>query len=91
MFYEYFCDRHGRFEVKRPINESSETICPKCGQVARQLFTPPTVIWKGNFRWWKGNPEVDMDEIEAEQNKQGLKQAKAKIKEGIKTRPKTYF
>lgn len=58
-FYLYHCDKCGEFEVRYPITDSPLQVCPTCGEKVKQVFSPPTVIWRGNFRWMKGNPEYD--------------------------------
>ena len=91
MYYDYSCKECGSFSLKRSIHDPSETVCPNCGLGVRQIFSVPAVIWKGRFRFWKGNPEVDMDKIDAYQNKQDRKQALAKIEDGMKETSQKYF
>jgi putative FmdB family regulatory protein len=89
--YKYHCAHCGTFEVKRSIFSPSPTECPRCGgDEFYQIFSPPEVMWKGRFRWMKGNPEVDMDKIDAEQNKQARKQAMGKVAKGLEPNKK-YF
>ncbi|WP_171118751.1 MULTISPECIES: FmdB family zinc ribbon protein [unclassified Streptomyces] len=40
--YEYFCNRCGSFDVKRPIGTASaEEVCPRCSNTARRVYTSP--------------------------------------------------
>ncbi|MGB2712144.1 MAG: zinc ribbon domain-containing protein, partial [Conexibacter sp.] len=42
--YEYRCDRHGAFEVTRPIGTASASVaCPVCEREARRVFTKPMI------------------------------------------------
>jgi len=66
-FYDYECENCGRFEVKRSILSEVLTECPKCKGNVHLIFYPAKVIWKGAFRFMKGEPEMDMEKIEAEQ------------------------
>lgn len=56
MHYEYLCKTCGHFEIKQSIHDEALRVCPKCGGSIRRLISmPPRPIWKGNFRWMKGN------------------------------------
>jgi len=92
MFHEFKCSNCGeRFEfTRKSFGEDLPTECPKCGGSAYQVFDSLSVLWKGKFRWMKGEPEVDFDKIDAEYNKQKAKEARAKIAEGLKKTPKLY-
>lgn len=84
IYYVYDCSECGKFELKQSIHDDALTSCPECqGSVHRAIF-PAEVIWKGRFRWMKGNPEVDMDKIEARENKERAKVIDGKIYEGLK-------
>jgi len=92
MFYEYECGNCGKFVIRRSILADPLKECPKCGEPISQLFTtPPAIRWVGRFRWMKGEPEVDMEKIEAEQNAQALKQAKAKVHTALGEKTKKYY
>jgi putative FmdB family regulatory protein len=40
--YEYRCDRHGVFEVTRPLGTAPELVtCSVCGSEARRVFSIP--------------------------------------------------
>lgn len=83
MYYDYECNQCGVFEVKQSIKDEPLTVCPKCGDKVNQVYSVPVQLWKGGFRFKTGNPEVDMDKIDAEQNARALKQAKAKVHTGL--------
>ena len=90
--YQYHCPYCGKFEVRRSIFNSPLTSCPKCGEEEiYQIFTAPEVIWKGRFRFMKGNPEIDMDKIDAEQNREARKQAMGKVKVGLESKNPKYY
>jgi len=91
MYYTYHCDNCGDFEIKRSIHEDALTACPTCGAKIYQLFGNVSVLWKGNFRFMKFNPEVDMEKIEADQNAQALKQAKGRIHRALSEKSKKYY
>jgi len=82
--YHYHCDKCGEFEEIRGIFEKPLTECPKCGGEIHQHWNPPAILWRGDFRFMKGEPEVDMDKIEAEENARELKKIKGKIHEAVK-------
>jgi putative FmdB family regulatory protein len=47
--YEYLCDACGcRFEEYRDVNQRSSCPCPTCEQLARKVFRPVGVIFKGS-------------------------------------------
>lgn len=85
-FYEFHCDKCGKFEVTRSILDSTLTECPTCNGEIRQVFSPPLVIWRGRFRWMKFNPELDMDKIEAREGRHDYGNAMSKIEAGLKER-----
>ena len=40
--YEYRCDRHGAFELMRPLGaQPARTPCPVCNGEARRVFSTP--------------------------------------------------
>jgi len=42
--YEYRCERHGAFEVTRPIGTAPTSIaCPQCASEAGRVFSSPMV------------------------------------------------
>lgn len=42
--YEYRCERHGAFEVTRPIGTAPTSIaCPECASEAGRVFSSPMV------------------------------------------------
>lgn len=46
--YEYKCEScHTRFEIRRSFGEDGGTFCPKCHGVARRVFSPVPIIFKG--------------------------------------------
>ena len=92
MFHEFKCHNCGEeFEFTRKSFEDNLPIeCPGCGGSIYQVFDGLTFLWKGRFRWMKGEPEVDMDKIDAEQKAKDIKEAKAKITDGLKRSPKLY-
>jgi len=46
--YDYRCpDCDTLFEVTRRFSDKSEVVCPVCGVVARRVFTPVGVHFKG--------------------------------------------
>jgi len=83
MIYVYDCPKCGRFELQQSIHDDAIAGCPQCGSPIHRVIYPSEVIWKGNFRWMKGNPEVDMDKIEAEENKARAKEIDGKIAAGL--------
>lgn len=83
-YYDYECENGHRFEITRSIQDAPLEECPECKGKVNQVFHPVGVIWRGNFRYMKGSPEVDMDKIEAEEHRANEKSADAKIKQGLK-------
>ena len=84
MIYVYNCSGCGEFEFKQSIHDDALTYCPECGNSIYRVIYPTEVLWKGRFRWMKGNPEVDMDKIEASERKAEAKIIDGKIYEGLK-------
>ena len=82
--YVYNCPQCGQFELRQSINDSPLTSCPQCNHSVHRVIFPSEVIWKGRFRFMKGNPEVDMDKIEASERKAEGKIIDGKIYEGLK-------
>jgi len=42
--YEFACQVHGAFELRRPFSQASDpALCPRCGDLARRVFTIPNV------------------------------------------------
>ncbi|GBD16322.1 hypothetical protein HRbin26_01218 [bacterium HR26] len=42
--YEFTCPAHGPFELRRPFSQASAPAhCPRCGELARRVFTSPNV------------------------------------------------
>ena len=47
--YEYECDSCSfRFEKKQGFDDGPETTCPECRGLARRLFHPAPIIFKGS-------------------------------------------
>lgn len=47
--YDYRCPTcENRFEVSRPMSSTAEECCPSCGAVAKRVFTPVGVAFKGS-------------------------------------------
>lgn len=86
IFYDYDCSKCGIFELRQSIHDDALTSCPQCGSPIHRIIHSPEVMWLGRFRFMKGNPEVDMDKIEAEQKRDQMKIIDGKIKEGLKER-----
>jgi putative FmdB family regulatory protein len=43
--YSYECDRHGVFDLVRPMSRSAEDApCPDCGLASGRLITPPQIF-----------------------------------------------
>jgi putative FmdB family regulatory protein len=47
--YEYECDRclH-RFEIRQGFNDKPQAKCPQCQEMARRVFHPTPIIFKGS-------------------------------------------
>lgn len=82
--YVYDCAECGKFELQESIHDDALTSCPSCSGLIHRVIFPAEVIWLGRFRWMKGNPEVDMDKIEAREQKAEAKIIDGKIYEGLK-------
>lgn len=56
--YEYKCDKCGhKFELLMPVSESGTNVqCPRCGQLARRLFSTFSHWWVGRILEW-GKPD----------------------------------
>ncbi|MEQ4488766.1 MAG: FmdB family zinc ribbon protein [Dehalococcoides mccartyi] len=47
--YEYECEKClRRFEMKRHFGEDGASPCPHCGSMARRLFSPVPIVFKGS-------------------------------------------
>jgi putative FmdB family regulatory protein len=47
--YEYECDHcHHRFEVRQGFKDKPQAKCPKCQEIARRVFHPTPIIFKGS-------------------------------------------
>ncbi len=47
--YEYECSHcRRRFEVRQSFSDEAATECPECGVLARRLFHPVGIIFKGS-------------------------------------------
>ncbi|HET6497768.1 MAG TPA: FmdB family zinc ribbon protein [Coriobacteriia bacterium] len=47
--YDYRCTECGRgFEISRPIGRCPDVACPECDGVAKRVFTPIGVVFKGS-------------------------------------------
>ncbi len=47
--YEYECSKCGhRFEVKQNFNAEPQAECPQCKEIARRIFHPAPIIFKGS-------------------------------------------
>jgi len=47
--YDYRCPAcDDLFEVTRPASARDEVCCPSCGTVAKRVFTPVGVVFKGS-------------------------------------------
>lgn len=47
--YQYFCDACSLdFEASRSFTDTSEQLCPECSGVARKVFAPVGVHFKGS-------------------------------------------
>ena len=62
MWYEYFCPKHGSFEVKRSMNDSSlPATCPTCGSLGIRQFGTHEVVWAGSAYRPNGSRREDKD------------------------------
>jgi len=47
--YEYQCELCScQFELKRSFNDNSAVTCPQCNAIARRVFSPVPIIFKGS-------------------------------------------
>ncbi len=47
--YAYECEKCGhRFEVTHGVDDNGSRKCPKCKGAARKVFTPVSILFKGN-------------------------------------------
>lgn len=47
--YDYRCTQCAElFEVSRPMGSKAEEHCPKCGALAKRVFSPVGVAFKGS-------------------------------------------
>ncbi|MBA7632800.1 hypothetical protein ES703_40354 [subsurface metagenome] len=47
--YVYECDKCShRFEVKQGFHDKPESECPQCKEIARRVFHPTPIIFKGS-------------------------------------------
>jgi len=91
MFYKYRCPNCGDFETQERMLEKRLSVCPDCGSEVAQVWESMGIVWKGNFKFMRGEPEVDMDKIDAEQNAKGLKRAKGMVHTALGEPTKKYF
>src|SRR5687767_4538681 len=43
--YEYECERHGPFELMRPMSRAGEDgACPTCGAASQRVITAPNLL-----------------------------------------------
>jgi putative FmdB family regulatory protein len=50
--YDFHCDRHGAFEVHRPIGQAPAAHpCPDCGAPARRVVSAPMVVGSRRGAW----------------------------------------
>lgn len=66
--YDYKCPICSfRFEVRRSFSDDSQVNCPRCQSPAQRLFSPATVLFKGQGfyttdrqqRSWQQKPGMD--------------------------------
>jgi putative FmdB family regulatory protein len=89
---EYFCKSCGIIEAHQSIHEAPLTNCPTCEKPIKQIFRSiPEIVWKGRFKWMGSEPEVDIEKIEAEQDREALKQAKGKVHRGLSESNKKFY
>ncbi len=47
--YEYECSKCShRFEMKQGFDDKPEAACPQCREIARRVFHPAPIIFKGS-------------------------------------------
>ncbi|MBN2240144.1 MAG: FmdB family transcriptional regulator [Dehalococcoidales bacterium] len=47
--YEYECPScSNRFELRRSFTDESDALCPECECIARRVFSPVPIIFKGS-------------------------------------------
>lgn len=47
--YQYRCGGCGHtYERREGFDAPSEHLCPRCGALARRLFSPPAILYKGS-------------------------------------------
>jgi len=47
--YEYECDKCShRFEVRQGFHDEPKAECPECNEIARRVFHPAPIIFKGS-------------------------------------------
>jgi putative FmdB family regulatory protein len=47
MIYEYVCDKcRTKFDERKPMEERATATCPKCGNVAKKVFSIFNVTWQ---------------------------------------------
>ena len=69
--YEYECGKCShRFEVRQGFNDKPEAECPQCREIARRVFHPAPIIFKGSGFYVtdhrnKPAPEASKGESEA--------------------------
>lgn len=61
MVYEYFCPKHGSFEVRQPINADHIARCPQCGALGIRQFGAHEVVWAGSAYRPNGSRRQDED------------------------------
>jgi putative FmdB family regulatory protein len=45
MLYEYKCDKHGKFEARKPMDERFNADCPVCGAKCGKVFSIVNATW----------------------------------------------
>lgn len=47
--YDFKCEPcESTFEITRSVSDRSDVCCPECGAVAKRVFTPVGVVFKGS-------------------------------------------
>ena len=47
--YEYRCEKCScQFELKKRFDDNSEATCPQCSSIAKRIFSPVPIIFKGS-------------------------------------------